>query len=238
MAESVGSLYIRLGLSLSELETDFITAERTVSENIRRLNREAELIRIRSEVEIAGLDETADAERILQIRTDALNQRMAIQRDRVNLLTAELRSMTEAHGENSAIVQRATMRLERERLALANLERELRGLNDSSEETNDTFGELSDMLPAMPTKLQAVGMAFGALSAGIGAATAATQELLDEFRELQNQSYELNMSFPDTRSFLREMRLAGGDIGDFEGYIRGITDAYGNCRCRRQIKEL
>ena len=226
MAESVGSLYIRLGLSLSELETDFITAERTVSENIRRLNREAELIRIRSEVEIAGLDETADAERILQIRTDALNQRMAIQRDRVNLLTAELRSLTEAHGENSAVVQRATIRLERERLALANLERELRGLNDSSEETNDIFGELSDMLPAMPTRLQAIGMAFTALSAGIGAAAMATKGLVEEFRELQNQSYELNMSFPDTREFLREMRLAGGDIGDYEGYIRGITDAY------------
>ncbi|MBR0289640.1 MAG: hypothetical protein IJQ82_11740 [Selenomonadaceae bacterium] len=69
-------------------------------------------------------------------------------------------------------------------------------------------------------------MAFGVVTAGIGAAATATKELLDEFRELQNQSYELNMSFPDTRNFLRQLRLGGGDIGDFEGYIRGITDAW------------
>ena len=36
---------------------------------------------LRAQVEIAGLDETAEAERILQIRTDALNQQMSLQRD-------------------------------------------------------------------------------------------------------------------------------------------------------------
>ena len=103
MAEDVGSLFIRLGLSLSELETDFIAAERTVNENVRRLSRQNELIRLRAQVEIAGLDETADAKRILQIRTDALNQQMALQRDRVRMLTAKLQSLTAAHGENAAV---------------------------------------------------------------------------------------------------------------------------------------
>ena len=96
MAENLGDLYIRMGLSLSDLETDFLSAERTVTENVRRLNRQSELIRIRSEIEIAGLDESADAERILQIRTDALNRQMEIQRDRVRILTAELQSLTAA----------------------------------------------------------------------------------------------------------------------------------------------
>lgn len=226
MAEDIGSLYIRLGLSLSDFETALVAAERTVNENVRRLSRQSELIRLRAQVEIAGLDETADAERILQIRTDALNQQMSLQRDRVRMLTAELQSLTAAHGENAAVTQRAAIRLERERLALSNLEQELSGLNETSGETSGVFGELQNMLPAMPTKLQALGMAFGVVTAGIGAAVTATKELLDEFRELQNQSYELNMSFPDTRNFLRELRLAGGDIGDFEGYIRGITDAW------------
>ena len=226
MASTVDSLYIELGLNLSDLETDLVAAERTVAENIQRMNRQSNLIRIRSQVEIAGLDETADAERILQIRTNALNEQMRIQRDRVRILSAEVQSLTNAHGENAAVTQRATVRLERERLALANLERDLRNLTDAQGESNNTFGELSDLLPAMPTKIQAIGMAFGAVTAGIEAATAATRDLLEEFRELQNQSYELNMSFPDTRNFLRELKLAGGDIGDFEGFIRGISDAY------------
>ena len=110
MAEDVGSLYIRLGLSLSDFETDLVAAERTVNENVRRLSRQSELIRLRAQVEISGLDETADAERILQIRTDALNQQMSLQRDRVRILTAELQSLTAAHGENAAITQRAAIR--------------------------------------------------------------------------------------------------------------------------------
>lgn len=223
---SVGGLYIRLGLSLSELETGFITASQTVAANISRLNREADLIRLRAEVEIAGLDEVDDAERILQIRADALNQRMAIQRDRVMLLEAAYRDVVNVHGETSVAAQRAAVRLERERLSLANLERELRNLSETQEETNGVLGELTNMLPTIPTKLQAVGMAFAAVTAGVGAAGAATKELLDEFRELQNQSYELDMPFEKTRDFLRQLKLGGGDIGDFEGYIRGITDAY------------
>ena len=78
-SQSVEDFFISLGLNLSELESGFIEANQTISQNIGRLNREANLIQIRSQVEIAGLDEAADAERILQIRTDALNQRMAIQ---------------------------------------------------------------------------------------------------------------------------------------------------------------
>lgn len=225
-AENVDSLFMTLGLNLADLESGFVAADRTVRENIQRLNRENNLIRLRGEVQIAGLDETADAERILQIRQDALNQQMSIQRDRVRLLDAEFRRLAATHGTTNAAVQRAEVRLERERLALANLERESRRLNDTTGESNGIFDELSNMLPEIPTKFQAIGLAAGAVATGIGAATTAVQDLLEQFRELQNQSYELNMSFPDTKQFLRQVKLGGGDIGDIEGYIRGITDAY------------
>lgn len=226
MAESIGAMYLRLGLNLSELETGFVTASQTVAANISRLNRESQTIRIRSQVEIAGLDEVADAEQIAQIRTNALNQQLTIQRDRVRILTAELQSVTAAQGANSVAAQRATIRLERERLALAQLESELRNLSDTSEESTESFDDLSNLLPEIPTKLQAIGMAASAMAAGINVAVESTQAMIEDFRELQQQSYELNMSFNDTKKFLREMKLAGGDIGDFEGYIRGITDAF------------
>ena len=226
MAEEIGALYMRLGLSLSELETGFVAAERTVNENVRRLNRESDLIRLRAQVEIEGLDAAEDAERILQIRQESLNRQMEIQRDRVRVLTAEWQNLAQQHGADAVAAQRAEIRLERERLALARLESELRNLGDTQEESNSLFEELADLLPEMPTKLQAIGMAAGAVASGFGAAGAAVNALLEDFREIQNQSYELNMSFGDTDDFLQQMKLAGGDIGDFEGYIRGITDAY------------
>lgn len=223
---SVGDLYLRLGLNLSDLETGFVTASQTVAANISRLNRESNLVRIRSEIDIAGLDETADAARILQIRTNALNEQMRIQRDRIRILDAEYQNLVRAQGANSAAARRAEVALERQRLALANLERESRNLNDAQGDTNDALGELNDMLPEMPSKLGAIKMGIGAIAAGAGAAAVAVKEMVDSFREMQKQSYDLNMSFPDTKNFLRQLKLAGGDYGDFEGYIRGITDAY------------
>ena len=232
MAESIGAMYLRLGLNLSELETGFVTASQTVAANISRLNRESQLIRIRSQVEIEGLDEVADAERIAQIRIDALNQRLAIQRDRVRILSTELQSATAAHGANSVAVQRATIRFEQERLALARLEGELRNFTRTQENSTEAqessrgFGDLSAILEKMPPQLKAVAAGIGAVGTGAGTAAVSVNELLEDFRELQNQAYELNMSVGKTRDFLRTLRLGGGDIGDLEGYIRGITDAF------------
>ena len=228
MAEdrSVGSLFLGVGLHLSELETGFVTASQTISQNISRLNRESNLVRIRSEVEIAGLDETADAERILQIRQEALNRQMAIQRDRVRILDAELQNLVRTQGENSVAAQRATTTLERARLALANMEREARNLSETHEETNSGFSGLSGILAVLPPQLRAVAAGMTAVGTGAGMAGKSVEALLENFRELQTQAYELNMSVGKTRDFLRQLRLGGGDIGDFEGYIRGITDAF------------
>ena len=68
---------------------------------IQRGRKASQLIRLRSQVEIEGLDEVADAEQIAQVRTNALNQQLSIQRDQVRILSAELQSTTAAHGANS-----------------------------------------------------------------------------------------------------------------------------------------
>ena len=255
MAEDIGALYIRLGLSLSELETDFVTASQTVAQNISRLNREADLVRIRSQVEIAGLDEAADAERILQVRADALNRQMQIQRDRVRILDAELQNLTQTQGANSIATQRATIRLERERLTLARLERDVRDVTAAITELNSTDVNVSgsasisggaggtggssgggggtgsswtDLLPfEFPTtKMEAFAAAIGAVGLAVGTTTQIIQDTLEDFRETEKQAYELNLDFNDAEQFLRELKLGGGDIGDFEGYIRGISDAF------------
>lgn len=233
---TVGGLYMRLGLSLDELETDFIAAERTTRENLNRLNRESNLIRLRAEVEIGNLDETADAMQILTVRENALNQQMAIQRDRIRLADAAMQDLIQRHGEESVVAQRAAAALERERLTLQRLERELREVTNAQNDSNNSQGDLgglgdlgnfSDMLSNLPVgRLAAVGAAIGTVSKAIDVAVDSTEQLVEKFRELETQSYELNMPFQQTKEFLRQLKLGGGDIGDFEGYIRGITDAY------------
>ncbi len=227
--ETLGGLYIRLGLSLSELESDFADAERTMNQNMARLNRQQNLIRLRAEVEIGNLDESADAAQILTVRTRALNEQMAIQRDRIRIATANLQDMTQRHGESAAVTQRAAQALERERLQLQRYERELREveraqreLNDAQEESAEGINNFSDALDNFAGKvagLAVVAEVFNTISETVNEAN-------ENFKELQNQSFELNLPVGQTKEFLRELKLAGGEIGDFEGYIRGITDAY------------
>lgn len=225
-SESISDLFIRLGLSYDELGSGFVNAERTIRDNMTRLSRENTIIDLQARIELTGLDETADAGRILEIRTQALNRQLKNQRDRVRLASAELANMAERTGENSDQTQRARLALEHERLALARLEEQLRSLNDTQGDTNDNAGNFLDQLQAMAGRFAPVVAGITAVVGTLNAAITASRELIEKWRELQQQAYELNMSVNDTENFLRHMRLAGGDIGDFEGYIRGITDAY------------
>lgn len=59
--QSIEKLYFSLGLDISELGTDFIAAEQTVNQNLARLNRENNLIRMRMQLETSGLDPVKDA---------------------------------------------------------------------------------------------------------------------------------------------------------------------------------
>lgn len=229
---TLGGLYLSVGLDISELESDFLAADRTTRENLNRLNRESNLVRLRSEVEIGNLDETADAVQILTVRENALNQQMAMQRDRIRIAEAQLQSLTQQHGASAVVTQRAAAALERERLSLQRLQRELNDVQDAQSNLNDTqgnsnssFSSFTDSLDDIAGKAAPVVAAVGAISGAMTAASTATINLIEKFRELQKQSYELNMSVNDTENFLRHMRLAGGDIGDFEGFIRGISDA-------------
>lgn len=255
-SESTSDLYIRLGLSSEELESGFVNAERTIRDNMTRLSRENTIVDLQAQVEIFGLDETADQMQILEIRAHSLNEQIRLQRDRVRLASAELHNMTERTGENSDQTQRAALAHERERVALARLEQQLRRTQQAQENLNNTSssnaggsgssgggslsggaadnsGDISGLddlvdgvLDKIPPQARLAATAIAGLGAALYTAGQASADLIRKWEDLQKQSYNLNMSVNDTENFLRHMKLAGGDIGDFEGYIRGITDAY------------
>ena len=205
--ESISNLYIRLGLQYDELQSNFIDAQSTIQTNMARLNRQNTIIRLQAQVDISGLDEVTDAAQIFAIRTRALNQQIANQRDRVNMATAQLRNMATAHGENSEQAQRARMAMQREQIALANLEEQLQNLNESQEETNSGTGDFLESLQGIAGKFAPAVAGIAAFTAALKTVSDAQNELIEKFRELQNQSYELNMPFDKTKEMLRELRL-------------------------------
>ena len=75
--ESISTLYLRLGLDYSSLDSDIIRASETLKSNISRISRENTIIKLRAQIDLAGV--TDEAKR-LKIQQDALNQQIANQK--------------------------------------------------------------------------------------------------------------------------------------------------------------
>ncbi len=225
-----------------------IEAGRSVQQNLSRLGRERDLIELRAQVEIGGLDETTNQSKILETRQRSLNEQLNIQRTRIRLVEEAHRRLASAQGSDSAAVQDMETRLQRERLTLQRLEQQLDRVRTAQENLNNTSstngggasgntdggldiggGGLEDLadsvLERIPPQARIAAGAIAGLGAAIIAAGKASTDLIERWRELQTQAYDLNMSVQDTEDFLRKLRLAGGEFEDFKGFIRGLSDA-------------
>ena len=149
-AETVAELYYQLGLDTTKLDKGFIDAQKTVNQNVRIMNRQEALIKLKTDVAIQGLDENIDLTDALKIRQEELAQRLEITKDRVELTSAAYEQMTQSQGENSEAAQLLAIQLEKERLVMAQLERQTRELNEQQKIAIGVNYELLGLIePAM-----------------------------------------------------------------------------------------
>lgn len=153
MAESVGELFIRMGVDTSELDSGFVSAERTVTENLARLNREQHMIQIRGQIELDGLEETASASEKVRVQAEALTKQMEIQRDKIAMVSTAYEDLRSRYGETSEITQQAALALEKERLAMSNLQKQTA---DLSKQQEIALGVNFEMLGLVPTAVKGV----------------------------------------------------------------------------------
>ena len=126
--QTLERLFIELGLDLSKLQTDILAADKTVTENLGRLNREKNVIKLRMEADIASLDRVKDAAKILEIQEKALNQQLTLQKDRMNILEAAYRQVASNANATAVAVNKAEQAFLREKIAVGQLERQLKAL--------------------------------------------------------------------------------------------------------------
>ena len=132
---SLESLYITLGLDVSQLTSDFIAADKTVAENMAKINRESNLLKLRMQVDTGNLDPVKDAAQILAIKTQILNEQLAMQKDRVKMASAAWSEVSKKMGYTSTQTQKAEAAMLREKLAVQGLERELKQLNQTQQQS-------------------------------------------------------------------------------------------------------
>ena len=126
--QTLEKLYIELGLDLSQLQSDILAADRTVTENLGRLNRERNLIKIRMQADISGLDTATDAAKIFEIQEKSLNAQLTVSKDRLAILEAAYKQVAANQNSTAYAINQAEQQWQRERIAVGNLEAALKAL--------------------------------------------------------------------------------------------------------------
>lgn len=228
--ETVGSLYVKLGLDISSLDQDFALADKSVSQAISRLNHESKKIRIGADIDLKTLDAGADSMRGLNIQQSALSRQADIQRKKIELLNAAYRESVAAKGADSAASARLETRLLNERRTLANLTAQLRNVDkERAAASKSTLARSIDQLAAGASiKQVAIGAAqdagigamlsspafkavgaAGAVAAGVVAAAKSAMTAGDA---IYNLSIKMHTTTGEAAQMSRMFSLAGADV--------------------------
>ena len=210
MAETISDLYFRLGLDYKDLQSGFVDAEKTISANLRQLNRQKNIVQLRAQVELNGLDDAENSTEALRIKQQALNEQMNIQRDRIQLVNAAYQEMVSTQGESAEISQQLALQLEQERLAMSNLERQTRSLAEQQKIALGMNFELLALIePAMKGIDNAIAAgrnipiphakAVAAAAIGLTALVTGTMEATEELRK-ENPAQALTDGFTAARN--------------------------------------
>lgn len=195
MAQMEG-LYLGMGIDTSQLNSDFIDAEKTINQNLARINKEMQLVKIKGQVKLEGLEENASLAEKLRVQEEALNAQISLQQDKIILLGATYEHLLETKGEYSEVTKQVEYQLAREQLATQRLQNQLA---DLSEQEKIAIGFNFEMLAlleplwkgletavaeglALPIPMLHAKAAVAGV-VGLAALAAGTAEATDEFRE-------------------------------------------------------
>lgn len=125
MAETVGDLYVKLGLDVSSLDSDLRLAEKNLNDAMKALNHEKSVVKLKTDIDITGLDRAKDKSKILELQENKLTKTIALQAQKVDILTAAYNNMVATKGRDNSLSKRYESQLLREQKAMAGLRVEL-----------------------------------------------------------------------------------------------------------------
>lgn len=172
--QKIDELYLDIGLNIAQLQLDFDTAGKTVSESIARLNSKAGNIRLKLDADLAKLDGVGTELEKIRLRHQAINRELDIQRQKEQILAAVLQSAKKNDGMDSGSYRRAETNLLRQQRAVAQTEAEVRKLNSRLKESavlsNTIGGRITSGMAAAQAGVKNLSSGFNLLSAKIAAA--------------------------------------------------------------------
>lgn len=224
--QQIDDLYIGLGLDINQLQLDFDTAGKTVSQTISRLNSENNRIKLRTDIDLSKLEGTGSALDKLRVKYEAINRQLDIQRQKQSVLQAAYAGAQKNYGADSGLTQRAGTNLLYQQRNVAAMEAEMRKLKIQMEAAggaaqgfgskmaaglaaaHGSLGSLSSGFSLMSGKMAAV-MAIATTGAGLFNITEGAMQSGESIYKLTKR---LHTTTEEATALNRVFQFAGVDI--------------------------
>lgn len=139
--EKIESLYLSLGLNLSELELDFATAGRTVAQSVYKLQSETKAIKLKMDTDLTNLKGVGSELDKIKVKETALNDVLKRQQQQREILNQAAKQVGQQTGFDSSAYDRAAAKVQRLDNEIAKTNADIRALADQKIKVNvDTSG--------------------------------------------------------------------------------------------------
>ena len=228
--ETVGQLYVRLGLDISGLDADFALAGRTVNDAMGRLGHDMKVLRVKTDIDISKLTGADSATAALTIRERSLNEQLRIQSERIKIATAAYEDMVRQKGADSAASAKLETRLLNEQKAYVNIANRLKDVQAAKAAANRgvvanavdsiaagaslkqvALGAAGDMgiTAALSSPMLKAAGAMAAVTAGV---VAAAKGAMTAGESVYNLSAKMHTTTAEAARMAKAFKLAGADV--------------------------
>lgn len=179
--QTVDQLFLSLGLDMTQLDADFVTADRTVSQAMQELSRKKTQAKVRMEIDMTAYQGAENTVQALALKEQHLTEQLKLQKNAVAIVNATYQESVRAKGADDAASQRILTRLLREQKSEADLAAQIRNVNKVRLEgatVSETANVAGTIAAATSASMAKVGQATTAARSGILALNASMASMM------------------------------------------------------------
>ena len=178
---------VTLNADISKLQTEMQKASRA----IKMANAEFKTA-------AAGMDKWSDNADGLQAKLTQLNKVLGAQRTQLDLLERELKDTIELNGENSAAADKVRLRIEAQKAAIANTEKQIRTYDNELKVVNGDLEDTGDEMQDVADKSNIATEGFTVMKGALASLVAEGFKMaISAAKEFASATIEAGMSFED-----------------------------------------
>lgn len=152
---TIEKLFLSLGLDMTALDADMLTASKTVQQGMSDLKTKSAQSKLRMEIDMSQFKGAENSSEALAAKSKHLTDQLAIQKQQVQLLNATYQESVKNKGADDAVSQRILTRLLREQRAEADLAAQIKQTNAAR--NNIKTGNTTTIPPLPPVPAGTAG---------------------------------------------------------------------------------